>query len=378
MNGRTARKVVLLFALPLTFVIRGSAASLTGKVTEVVNGDPVIVTSLNHPVKVKLVGVAAPEQKQAYFDVAMQHLKDLALEKVVIVRYSLMDHDGFLVGRLLISDQDIGQQMIRDGVAWYDKGDSATLTDELRQLYDDCQQAARTERRGLWQDKSPVAPWDFRNALAAAKAQEYSYPLPRPQSSRLRHGTPSGLSTNDLLGNGLIGAGTLAGRAEYKPLNPNGRPGEWMRFEPEDHHFSISVPADGFQVRAPVLDSGAQIVNINQLFGYRDGTYYGLIWLKRPQNNDTDETVAAEVIKGITDSLELQVRTTFKVTPGAELHQSFYGGREYRLSNGSVTLIVRVLSRQLGTDREAFVLVESSAFNNASPEFFNSFKIKNY
>jgi hypothetical protein len=336
----------------------------------------VIVTSLNRPVKVKLVGVAAPEQKQAYFDVALQHLKDLALEKFVTVRYSLMDHDGFLLGRVLINDQDLGQQMIRDGVAWYDNADSTNLTDELRQLYDGCQQAARSERRGLWQDAAPVAPWDFRNAVAAAKAQEYSYPLPRPQSSRLRRGTPSGLSTNDLLGSGLIGAGTLAGKADFKPLNPNGRPGEWMRFEPEDHHFSISIPADGFQVRAPVLDTDSRIVNINQIFGYREGVYYGLVWLKRPQKNDTDATVAAEVIKGISDSLELQVRSTFKVTPGAELHLSGYGGREYRISNGSFGLIVRVLSRQLGSDREAFVLLETSAYNNASAEFFNSFRIR--
>ena len=53
------------------------AASLFGKVIEVNSGDVLTVFNLNRPVRVKLLGVEAPEMNQVFGDVAKKHLADL-------------------------------------------------------------------------------------------------------------------------------------------------------------------------------------------------------------------------------------------------------------------------------------------------------------
>ena len=61
------------------------AASLSGKVIEVNSGDVITVFNLNRPVRVKLLGVDAPEMDQAFGDVARKHLSDLVNDKSVSV-----------------------------------------------------------------------------------------------------------------------------------------------------------------------------------------------------------------------------------------------------------------------------------------------------
>ena len=64
------------------------AASLYGKVIEVNSGDVITIFNLNRPVRVKLLGVDAPEMDQAFGDVAKKHLSDLVFDKAVLVHYS--------------------------------------------------------------------------------------------------------------------------------------------------------------------------------------------------------------------------------------------------------------------------------------------------
>ena len=136
---------------------------------DVVDGEDLAVLSQGHLVKIKLVGVASPQVNQSYGAIARQHLADLILNKYVVVRYSSL-RDGYIVGQVLLEGMDIGAQMLRDGVGWYNKADEANLSDIERQIYEKSQDAARSERRGLWQDESPVAPWDFGKAPLAPTA----------------------------------------------------------------------------------------------------------------------------------------------------------------------------------------------------------------
>src|SRR2546428_3979502 len=171
-------RIILLVALLLSVYTLCSASALEGQVAEVVDGGTITVISLKRPVKVKLIGIAALDPNQPYADVARQHLSDLILNKFVVVRYSRLQ-DGYLVGKVMLGDMDVAAQMIRDGVVWYDKPDESHLEDLERQLYDASEQAARNERRGLWHDESPMAPWEFRKArLASVNPTPVS--LPRP------------------------------------------------------------------------------------------------------------------------------------------------------------------------------------------------------
>jgi len=165
-------RVLFLLALPLAICSPGSAASIQGKVVDVVDGGSIVVVTGNLTVKVKLICAAAPEKNQAYSDIARQHLADLILNKYVVVRYSLLS-DGYLVGQVLAGDMDIGAQMIRDGVAWYDKSEGKRLSSVDQRIYADSQQAAHSERRGLWQDESPVSPWDVSAPKSKVKSGAY-------------------------------------------------------------------------------------------------------------------------------------------------------------------------------------------------------------
>src|SRR6476619_3246584 len=65
-----------------------NASSLFGKVIEVNSGDVITIFNLNRPVRVKLMGVDAPEMDQSFGDVARKHLGDLVFEKSVLVEYA--------------------------------------------------------------------------------------------------------------------------------------------------------------------------------------------------------------------------------------------------------------------------------------------------
>jgi hypothetical protein len=36
------------------------------------------------------------------------------------------------------------------------------LTENQRQMYADCETAARSEHRGIWKDSKPLPPWEFK------------------------------------------------------------------------------------------------------------------------------------------------------------------------------------------------------------------------
>ena len=96
------------------------AASLVGKVIEVSSGDVITIFNLNRPVRIKLLGVDAPEMDQPFGDVAKKHLADLVYDKSVLVEFSGIAADHNVAGRVLLNHADIGAQMIRDGAACVD------------------------------------------------------------------------------------------------------------------------------------------------------------------------------------------------------------------------------------------------------------------
>ena len=159
------RKLLLVLFLFLN-AASVHAASLFGKVIEVNSGDVLTIFNLNRPVRVKLLGVDAPEMNQAFGDVAKKHLADLVLDKSVLVEYSGIAADSSLSGRVLLNNADIGAQMIRDGAAWFDTNITNRLSVTDRDVYQQSEQAARNERRGLWQEENPIAPWEFVKAEA--------------------------------------------------------------------------------------------------------------------------------------------------------------------------------------------------------------------
>lgn len=373
-------RILFLIALPLAVYSSGSAAALHGKVSDVFDGESIAILSQTHTLKVKLIGVAAPEKDQAYAGIARQHLADLVLNKFVLVKYSAL-RDGYLVGQVMLGEMDVCGQMIRDGVAWY-KPHEGDLSELDRQIYEASQAAARTERRGLWQDESPLAPWEFHKAqlaeLAIAKTSVLSAPRP---TAPLRRGTQAGLSSEDLMG-GVLQPGSIAGKPEIKLLSSDRSPGHWLRYQPADGHFSILVPSDGHEVSYPVLDAQGRSMDLHYIIGSNDKNFYSVMWAKGLQGNSTDTSAANDAINGLLSGINRATARTGGIvvtaTPGRSLRLNGYAGREYALSVGPISGVVRVLTKQIGEEREMFLLWSLNVpdAEAAGDEFLNSFKIR--
>lgn len=369
-------RLLFLLALSLAICSPGSAASLQGKVADVIDGESVAVVSGNHLLKVRLIAVAAPDKNQSYAAVARQHLSDLILNKDVIVTYSAL-RDGYLVGQVLSGNMDVGAQMIRDGVAWYDKSEEQRLSETERRIYAESQEAARNERRGLWQDKSPISPWDFRKAQLVTVSTSTVSPVRQPPP--VSKGSQSGLTSEDLMG-GAIAPGSIAGRPNIKPISSGGTAGRWLRFQPADGHFSVMAPKDGLEITYPVVDGQGKIVEIHYVIGNSDKTLYFVMWTKGPNGSSTDVSTAADSVKGLLVGINRNSERAgfvLTATPGGTLRLAGYAGRQFSLSGGPATGVIRILSKQIGDEREIFMLcVLGGPEGEASgAEFLNSFKI---
>ncbi len=156
---------IYFFLFLFSLAAPANAMVLRGLVSEVPDGRSVVVISNGRKVTVFLKGVDAPELKQDFGDVARQHLASLVLDKAVEIDFSELK-SGYVIGKVIYNQVDIGLQVIRDGAAWYDEKNGRSLTEAERDVYAAAEQAARSELRGLWQDGSPMPPWEWRRAEA--------------------------------------------------------------------------------------------------------------------------------------------------------------------------------------------------------------------
>lgn len=146
------KKFLLIFILSLPVY----SEEFEGKVISVMDGDTVRVLVGSKQVKVRLFGIDAPESKQAFGKQSERELKSLVWKKQVKVVVKGTDQYGRTVGILFINDLEVNLEMVRRGMAWVYR--------EFNQdkKYLEAEEVARRSELGLWKDKSPTPPWQFR------------------------------------------------------------------------------------------------------------------------------------------------------------------------------------------------------------------------
>jgi endonuclease YncB( thermonuclease family)/thiol-disulfide isomerase/thioredoxin len=184
---------ILVPLLLLFTAVSTEAMVLRGVVSEVRDGQCIVVTSGGRKLNVLLKGVAAPELKQEFGDVSRQHLASLILDQPVEVHFSQL-HNENVIARVISNQLDVGLQVIRDGAAWFDKVGNHSLTDDERALYSEAERLARAEMRGLWSDGSPMPPWEWRRAQEAKLAAQIPTTY-KPRSSNALESEDIALST---------------------------------------------------------------------------------------------------------------------------------------------------------------------------------------
>lgn len=152
--------LLLAFALLASSV---QARLVSGRVVRVADGDTITVldaSKVQH--KIRLAGIDAPEKAQAYGQRSRESLDELVAGRTVIVETTKKDRYGRFVGKVLVNGRDINIEQIRRGMAWFYRHYEKELTDSDWQSYDRAEVEAKDYRRGLWADRSPTPPWEFR------------------------------------------------------------------------------------------------------------------------------------------------------------------------------------------------------------------------
>ena len=134
---------------------------IQGRVIAVYDGDTAMVLAGSPEAKyrVRFFGIDAPETAMAYGSSAKKALQDKILGKVVQVKISGVDRYGRAVGKVMLGARYINLEMVAEGCAWY-------YADYAANEYDlsAAEREAKLYRRGLWQEKNPLPPWEYRRS----------------------------------------------------------------------------------------------------------------------------------------------------------------------------------------------------------------------
>ena len=160
------KSIVILLIILLTLSINSTqAATLTGRVVGITDGDTItVLDTTNTQYKIRLSGIDAAENKQAFGKVSKQSLSNLVYGKQVNIEYNKQDRYGRTVGKVLVNGVDANLEQVKSGLAWFYRKyqKEMVLGDRLDYLH--AEEAARAAKVGLWTDSDPVAPWDFRHS----------------------------------------------------------------------------------------------------------------------------------------------------------------------------------------------------------------------
>jgi len=138
------------------------AAALACLVVGIADGDTLTVrceAQVEQPAQtiiVRLAEIDAPERRQAFGERSKQALAAMCFHKPATVKPQTRDRYGRTVARIDCDGTDANAEPVRAGMAW---ASTKYLTDpQIKAIEDD----ARAERRGLWADREPLPPWEWR------------------------------------------------------------------------------------------------------------------------------------------------------------------------------------------------------------------------
>ena len=159
LNKRVQNKLIAL----IIFLLFGTAGGLflPGKVISVADGDTItFLTSSGERQKIRLYGVDCPESRQAGGKDAAEFTSSLVLFSKVNVQVMDKDQYGRSVAIVTLDDgRVLNEELLKNGHAWlytaYCKTARCTYWQGL-------EARARLEKAGLWRDKKPIPPWQWR------------------------------------------------------------------------------------------------------------------------------------------------------------------------------------------------------------------------
>ena len=143
------------------------------KVVGISDGDTFkVLYQENQEIKVRLNHIDAPEKGQPFGKNAKKFASDLCFGKEVkIVRQKKKDRYQRIIAEVFVGQTNINKEIVRAGYAWHFKKYSSDKE------YEKIENEARENKRGLWQDKTSIAPWAWRDIKKIKKSTKKSTPF---------------------------------------------------------------------------------------------------------------------------------------------------------------------------------------------------------
>ena len=106
--------------------------------------------------KIRLEGIDAPELGQPFGRVSRDRLSEMVKGKTATIHHHGKDRYGRVLASVEIDGDDLGRRLVSEGLAWHYTRYSKDATLEA------AERDARSAGSGLWADREPVPPWEWR------------------------------------------------------------------------------------------------------------------------------------------------------------------------------------------------------------------------
>lgn len=136
--------------------MRSQAREIRARVVGVSDGDTITVLEGKMRYTLRLYGIDAPESGQAFGRQAKAFLSSVVFGKELRVELIEKDRYGRWVANIYDGSIWVNRAIVEAGYAWHYRNYSNSK--DLQEA----ENKARSEGRGLWRDKMPQAPWDWR------------------------------------------------------------------------------------------------------------------------------------------------------------------------------------------------------------------------
>ena len=147
------KHLLLLTLLFLCSFTKGD--TLMGKCIRVSDGDTITIMYNGEKVRVRLYGIDAPEKGQDFSKKASSFVYDLCQNKQVRVEVKGTDQYKRVLGVVYAGSVNVNEELLKNGLAWRYKYNKDKHYLEL-------QNQAKSKKLGLWSDKNPIDPWQYR------------------------------------------------------------------------------------------------------------------------------------------------------------------------------------------------------------------------
>ena len=138
------------------------AQTFDARLERVADGDSMWVRDKNgRAIEVRIIGIDAPERRQAFGDASRNSLRTLLQRCDLRVNVVKPDTNGRSLARVHCNGVDAGLHQIASGLAWVYPFEKSIPTADRRR-YEDAETRARREKKGVWSSKGAQPPWQFR------------------------------------------------------------------------------------------------------------------------------------------------------------------------------------------------------------------------